>query len=72
MKSMEDLIAQLDDQTQFEHPLHELLGLDKKLRRIRGSLKVEMVKKVQLQQCIERKKHNLTEIKNNPEYNDGI
>ena len=34
----------------FEHPLRELLGLDKQLRSIRGSLKVEVVKKVQLEE----------------------
>ena len=45
-KSMEDLISRMrHDQSQmedlFEHLLHELLGLDKKIRSIRGSLKVE-------------------------------
>ena len=30
----------------FEHPLHELLGLDKQLRSIRGSLKVEVEKRL--------------------------
>ena len=30
----------------FEHPLRYLLGLDKQLRSIRGSLKVEVAKKV--------------------------
>ena len=55
-RSMEDLITQLRDHTQtqtndsLEHPLRELLGFDKKLRSIRGSLKVETVKKVQLEQ----------------------
>ena len=43
VKSTEDLISQIHNQTQtddlFEHPLHELLGLDKQLRSIRGSLK---------------------------------
>ena len=43
-KSMEDLIFQINNQLQtddlFEHPLRELLGLDKQLRSIRGSLKV--------------------------------
>ena len=29
----------------FEHPLRELLGLDKQLRSIRGSLKVEVAKR---------------------------
>ena len=44
-KSTEDLISQLNDQQSqmddlFEHLLCELLGLDKQLRSIRGSLKV--------------------------------
>ena len=43
VKSTEDLISQINNQTQtddlFEHPLRELLGLDKQLRSIRGSLK---------------------------------
>ena len=47
MKSTEDLISHLNDQQSqtdhlFEHPLRELLGLDKQLRSIRGSLKVEV------------------------------
>ena len=58
-KSTEDLIAQLDNPTHspgdsLEHPLHEHLGLDKELRNIWGSLKVETGEKVQLQECIER------------------
>ena len=52
-KSTEDLIFQINNQSQtddlFELPLHELLGLDKQLRSIRGSLKVEVAKKVQLE-----------------------
>ena len=47
-KSTEDLIFQINNQSQtdelFEHPLHNLLGLDKQLRSIRGSLKVEVAK----------------------------
>ena len=44
-----DIISQIKDiQTNtddlFEHPLWELLGLDKQLRTIRGSLKVEVAK----------------------------
>ena len=37
-------------------PMHELQGLDKQLRSIRGLLKVEVAKKVESQQCIEWKK----------------
>ena len=45
-----DIISQIKDvQTDtddlFEHPLRELLGLDKQLRSIRGSLNVEVAKK---------------------------
>ena len=37
--------VQTDTEDLFEHPLRELLGLDKQLRSIRGSLKVEVAKK---------------------------
>ena len=40
------------DTEDFKHPLHELLGLNKQLRSIRGSLKVEVAKKVQLEEHI--------------------
>ena len=36
--------VQTDTEDLFEHPLRELLGLDKQLRSIRGSLKVEIAK----------------------------
>ena len=57
VKNTEDLIFQIKDvQTDtdelFKHPLHELSGLDKQLRSIRGSLKVEVAKKLQLEECI--------------------
>ena len=49
-KSTEHLISQINDQTQtddlFDYPLRELLGLDKQLRSIRGSLKVEVAKRL--------------------------
>ena len=35
-----------DTEDLFEHPLCELLGLDKQLRSIRGSLKVEVAKRL--------------------------
>ena len=52
-----DIISQIKDvQTDtedlFEHPLSELLGIDKQLRSIRGSLKVVVTKKVELEECI--------------------
>ena len=44
--------VQTDMDELFEHPSHELLGLDKQLRSIRGSLKVEVAKKFELEECI--------------------
>ena len=44
--------VQTDTEDLFEHPLRELLGLDKQLRTIRGSLKVEVAKKVELEEHI--------------------
>ena len=41
--------VQTDTEDFFENPLHKLLGLDKQLRSIRGSLKVEEAKKVELE-----------------------
>ena len=41
---------QTDTEDLFEHPLRELLGLDKQVRTIRGSLKVEVAKKVELEE----------------------
>ena len=66
MKSTEDLISHLNDQQSetdelFEHPLRELLGLDKQLRSIRGSLKVEVAKKVQLEEHIAKERRKLEE-----------
>ena len=48
-KSMDDLISQINSQSQmddlFKYPLRELLGLDAQLRSIRDSLKVEVAKR---------------------------
>ena len=65
-KSMEDLISQMkNSQSQtddlFEYPLCKLLGLDKQLRSIKGSLKVEMAKKVQLEENTNKEHHKLEE-----------
>ena len=43
---------QTDTEDLFEHPLHEFLDLDKQLRSVRGSLKVEVAKKVELEEHI--------------------
>ena len=73
-KSMEDFISQLTQTDDlFEYPLHELLGLDKQLRSIRGSLKVEVAKKVQLEEHIKKEHRKLERIQEYPgEYDDGI
>ena len=77
VKSTEDLILQINEQTQtddlLEYPLHELLGLDKQLRSIRGSLKVEVVKKVQLEGHIKKEHRKFEEFRKYPgEYNDAM
>ena len=61
-----DIISQIKDvQTDtddlFEHPLRELLGLDKQLRIIRCSLKVEVATKVQLEKHITKERRKLEE-----------
>ena len=50
----------------FEHPLRDLLGFDKQLRSIRGSLKVEAAKKVQLEKNIKKEHHKLKEFRDYP------
>ena len=57
----------------FEHPLRELLGLEKQLRSIRGSLKVEVAKKVQLEEHIAKERRKLEEFRKYPgEYDDAM
>ena len=73
-----DIISQIKDvQTDtddlFEHPLRELLGLDKQLRSIRGSLKVEVAKKVELEEHIAKERRKLEESREYPGvYNDAM
>ena len=73
-----DIISQIKDvQTDtddlFEHPLQELLGLDKQLRSIRGCLKVEVVKKVQLEEHIAKEHRKLEEFREYPGvYDDAM
>ena len=45
---------QTDTEDLFEHPLHKLLCLDKQLRSIKGSLKIEVAKKVELEEHISK------------------
>ena len=77
-KSTEDLISHLNDQQSqtdelFEHPLREFLGLDAQLKSIRSSLKVEVAKKVQLEEHITKECHKLEEFRDYPRvYNDAM
>ena len=76
-KSTEDLIFQINSQSQtdelFEHPLRELLGLDKQLRSIRGFLKVEVAKKLELEVCITKECRKLEEFREYPRvYDDAM
>ena len=53
--------------------MRELLGLDKQLRSIRGLLKVEVVKKVQLEERIKKECRKLEEFPEYPGvYNDAM
>ena len=76
-KSTEDLIYQINKQTQtddlLEYPLRELLGLDKQLKSIRGSLKVEVAKKLALEEHIKKERRKLEEFRKYPgEYDDAM
>ena len=68
---MEDLIEQFEGQEMLT--TRELLVLDKQLRSIRGSLKVEVAKKVKLEEHIKKERRKLERICEHPgEYDDGI
>ena len=65
--------VQTDTEDLFEHPSCELLGLDKQLRSIRGSLKVEVAKKVELEGHIAKECRKLEEFREYPgEYDDAM
>ena len=59
-------IENLNQQVTEDLPMRELLGLDKQLRSIRGSLKVEVAKTVQLEEHIKKEKRKLEEFRNYP------
>ena len=76
-KNTEDLVFQINNKSQtdelFEHPLRELLGLDKQLRSKRGSLKVEVAKKLELEKCIAKECHKVEEFREYPRvYDDAM
>ena len=57
----------------LEYPLRELLGLDKQLRSIRGLLKVEVAKKLELEECIAKEHRKLKEFREYPGvYDDAM
>ena len=58
--------VQTDTEDLFEHPLRELLGLDKQLRTIRDSLKVEVAKKVELEEHITKERRKLVKFREYP------
>ena len=65
--------AQTDTEDLFEHPLRKLLGLDKQLRSIRGSLKVEVAKNVELEEHIAKEHQKLEEFREYPGvYDDAM
>ena len=65
--------VQTDTEDLFKHPLRELLGLDKQLRTIRGSLKVEVAKKVELEEHIAYGRQKLEEFREySGVYNDAM
>ena len=65
--------VQTDTEDLFEHPLRELLGLDKQLRSITGSLKVEVAKKVELEEHIAKERRKLEEFREYPgEYDNAM
>ena len=53
-RSIGDLNQQVQEEPNKDLPMRELLSLDKQLRSIRSSLKVEVAKKVQLQEHIKK------------------
>ena len=59
LRTMENLNQQLEGE---DLPMRELLGLDKQLRSIRGLLKVEVAKKVQLEESIKKERCKLEEL----------
>ena len=65
--------VQTDTEDLFEHPLRELLGLDKQLRSIRGSLKVEVAKRVELEEHITKERRKLEEFReHHGVYDDAV
>ena len=64
--------VQTDTEDLFEHPLRKLLGLDKQLRSIRGSLKVEVAKKFELEEYSTKEHQKLEEFGEYPGVYDDV
>ena len=65
--------VQTDTEDLFENRLCELLGPDKQLRSIRGSLKVKVAKKVELEEHITKEHRKLEEFREYlGEYDDAM
>ena len=72
-RSIENLNQQVQEEPTEDLPMQELLGLDKQLRSIRGLLKVEVAKKVQLEEHIKKEHQKLEELRKYPgEYDDAM
>ena len=73
LRSIENLNQQVQEEPTEDLPMQELLGLDKQLRSIRGSLKIEVAKKVQLKERIKKEYCKLKELRVYPGvYNDEM
>ena len=78
--SMDDLIRELSSdqgtQTGEDDPdmptMRELQGLDKELRSIRGSLKVEAAKKVEIKHKLTQENRKLEYVREHSNYDEGI
>ena len=72
-RSIENLNQQVQEEPTEDLPMREPLGLDKHLRSIRGLLKVEVAKKVQLEEHIKKEHRKLEEFRKYPgEYDDAM
>ena len=71
--STENLNKQVQEEPTEDLPMRELLGLDKQLRSIRGLLKVEVAKRVQLEERIKKEHRKLEEFREYPGvYDDAM
>ena len=78
-KDIDTTIKDVEQDTSFIEPserdklllLRELEGLDKQLRTIKGSLKVAIAKRIDLEGCIKHEERKLNEIQD-PKYSDDL